>query len=97
MNSTTKALFPLGQVVSTPGAIEAFMQEEGCGMSEFLLRHVSGDWGELDSFDKRQNDEAVSEGLRIFSVYVLPRTKIKIWVITEADRSATTFLLPSEY
>ncbi|HZQ55283.1 MAG TPA: hypothetical protein VFB14_24000 [Bryobacteraceae bacterium] len=91
-----KALFPLGQVVSTPGAIEAFM-EEGTGMTELLFRHVTGDWGDLCDSDKRENDFAVTRELRILSAYTLPRTKVKIWVITEADRSATTFLLPSEY
>jgi hypothetical protein len=96
MTSTIKALFPLGQVVSTPGAIEAFT-DEGCGLSDFLLRHVTGDWGDLCEADKRENDFAVSRALRIFSAYILPRTKVKIWLITEADRSVTTFLLPEEY
>jgi len=96
MTSTKQALFPLGQVVSTPGAIQALM-EEGTGLSGFLLRHVTGDWGDLCEADKRENDFAVSRKLRIFSAYTLPRAKAKIWVITEADRSATTFLLPEEY
>ena len=91
-----KTLFPLGQVVSTPGAIQALM-EEGTGITEFLLRHVTGDWGDLCESDKRENDFAVTRALRIFSAYILPRTNVKIWIITEADRSATTFLLPDEY
>jgi hypothetical protein len=90
------ALFPLGQVVSTPGAIQALM-EEGSGITEFLHRHVTGDWGDLCKADKRENDVSVKEGFRIMSAYALPRTNVKIWVITEADRSVTTFLLPSEY
>ena len=91
-----KALFPLGQVVSTPGAIQALI-EEGTGMTEFLLRHVTGDWGGLCDSDKRENDFAVTRELRILSAYTLSRTQVKIWVITEADRSATTILLPGEY
>ena len=93
---TTKSLFPLGQVVSTPGALEA-MAEEGCDTLTLLRRHVTGDWGDLSNEDKQENNFALTRNLRIFSAYSLPRTKVKIWVITEADRSATTFLLPSEY
>jgi hypothetical protein len=91
-----KALFPLGQVVSTPGALDAFSAEGTTGL-EFLRRHITGHWGDLCDVDKRENDFAVTRALRIFSAYTLPRTKVKIWIITEADRSATTFLLPEEY
>ncbi len=91
-----KALFPLGQVVSTPGAIQALM-EEGTGITNLLIRHVTGDWGDLCDSDKRENDFAVTRALRILSAYTLSRTSVKIWIITEADRSATTFLLPDEY
>lgn len=96
MNTTLKALFPLGQTVSTPGAIHALM-EEGCGTSDLLSRHVSGDWGDLSEGDKEENELSLKEGFRIFSAYILPRTKVKVWVITEADRSVTTLLLPDEY
>lgn len=89
------ARFPLGAVVATPGALEA-LETAGHSPTEFLSRHVAGDWGEVGSEDGRLNDEAVASGERILSAY---RTKAgeKIWIITEADRSATTILLPSEY
>ncbi len=92
----SKPLFPLGQIVSTPGAVEALTQE-GSDFMEFLRRHVSGDWGDLCAADRRENELSVKEGLRILSAYQLPRTGVKLWIITEADRSVTTFLLPSEY
>jgi hypothetical protein len=89
-------LFALGQIVSTPGALDA-LQEEGTNGLELLRRHVTGDWGDLSEDDKRENDLSVKEGFRILSAYLLPRTGVKLWIITEADRSVTTFLLPSEY
>ena len=88
-------LFPLGQVVATSGALEA-LQEAGQDPRELLKRHQSGDWGTLPEEDKRENDFSVNRELRIFSAYTLS-TGVKIWLITEADRSASTFLLPSEY
>ena len=89
------ARFPLGAVVATPGALEA-LETAGQSPAEFLSRHAAGDWGEIGSEDSRANDEAVANGERLLSAY---RTKAgeKIWIITEADRSATTILLPSEY
>ena len=92
----TKALFPLGQVVATPGALSA-LGGEGIGSEALLQRHVTGDWGELSEEDRRENELSVREGFRILSSYKLPRTGVKLWVITEADRSATTLLLPDEY
>jgi hypothetical protein len=92
MNSTK---FPLGQVVSTPGALRA-LAEAGNSPQEFLSRHVSGDWGELDEGDRQENESSVAEGLRILSAYRL-RDGMKIWIITEADRSSTCILLPDEY
>ncbi|WP_420640501.1 hypothetical protein [Candidatus Leptofilum sp.] len=91
-----KALFALGHVVMTPGAAEL-----GVDFAPYLARHAQGDWGDdLDNFDRRQNDTAVKEGYRILSAYTVPvgddETE-RIWIITEADRSATTVLLPSEY
>ena len=91
-----KALFELGQIVGTPGAIRA-LAEEGIGVSDLLKRHISGDWGDLDAEDKAENDLAVSNPLRILSSYRLKKTRVRIWVITEADRTATTLLLPEEY
>jgi hypothetical protein len=60
-----------------------------------LIRHLSGDWGDLSSEDKAENDFSLRRDLRIFSAYDTP--KGRLWIITEADRSATTVLLPSEY
>jgi hypothetical protein len=91
----SKPLFPLGQIVGTPGAIEA-LEQAGQDPLDLLTRHVAGDWGELDEEDRAENDFSVKNNLRIMSAYTL-ENGIKIWVITEADRSATTFLLPSEY
>lgn len=88
-------LFPLGEVVSTPGALEA-MQTASVSPLALLHRHLRGDWGNLDKHDKQLNDQAVNDGSRIFSAYDITPTA-KIWLITEADRSTTTFLLPSEY
>jgi len=62
----------------------------------FLARHGIGDWGDLDEEDRRENETSVIHGFRILSAYRLT-TGVKIWVITGADRSATTLLLPSEY
>lgn len=87
--------FPLGQIVATPGALRAF-QKAHQTPHEFIARHIVGDWGELDEADIAENELSVKEGFRILSAYKL-KTGVKIWVITEADRSATTFLLPEEY
>ncbi len=88
-------LFPLGHVVSTPGAAEALNRNGGSFLT-YLARHSAGDWGDIDPDDANQNDRAVAQGGRLFSAYFLP-DRARIWVITEADRSVTTFLLPAEY
>jgi hypothetical protein len=88
-------LFSWGQVVATPGALEALKQNNQHA-SEFLIRHVRGDWGCLCPEDKASNDEAVVDDLRILSAYKL-QDGTKVWVITECDRSVTTVLLPEEY
>lgn len=88
-------LFSLGQTATTPGALMA-LSSAGKTPHEYLERHQSGDWGELPKADQIENEISVREGYRIMSVYPLP-TGIKIWVITEADRSSTTILLPEEY
>ncbi len=90
-----RALFPLGRIVATPGALNVLRRSHGSAAS-LLLRHVSGDWGSLCAEDRRLNDRAVVEGTRILSTYTTA-TGDTLWVITEADRSATTLLLPSEY
>ena len=87
--------FPLGQVVATPGALEA-LAAAGVAPDEYLGRHVTGDWGTLTEDDREENELSLREGLRILSPYILP-DQTKIWIITEADRSATTILLPEEY
>jgi hypothetical protein len=96
MTESIKTLFPLGQIVSTPGALSA-LGNEGIGADELFNRHATGDWGDLSEDDRRENELSLSEGFRVLSSYKLPRTGVKIWVITEGDRSATTLLLPDEY
>jgi hypothetical protein len=82
--------------MSTPGALDEMLRAHA-DTRALLRRHVNGDWGDLGSeYDEQANNRAVKEVSRIFSVYKLV-TDIKVWVITEADRSSTTFLLPSEY
>jgi hypothetical protein len=88
-------LFPLGQIVATPGALQA-LKEAGQGPTEFLQRHVNGDWGALDDEDRQENEQSVQNGWRILSAYTTSAGE-KLWIITEADRSVTTLLLPSEY
>lgn len=87
--------FPLGQTVATPGALEAFART-GETPLPFLARHANGDWGVVDEHDKAENDLSVEHGFRILSAYRLADST-KIWIITEADRSSTTILLPEEY
>jgi hypothetical protein len=88
-------LFQLGRLVATPGALESIQEAEQNPL-ELVARHVTGDWGELGEEDKRENELSVEAGYRILSAYIL-RSGVKVWVITEADRSVTTILLPSEY
>ena len=88
-------LFALGRLVATPGALELLTRSEQTPL-EFLALHSRGDWGECCPEDANENDFSVKAGFRIFSVY-RARNGEKLWVITEADRSVTTLLLPSEY
>jgi hypothetical protein len=90
-----KPLFGLGQIVGTPRALDALIKAEQ-NPFELLVRHVTGDWGDLDDEDKKENELSDKEGFRILSAYKL-ETGVKVWVITEWDRSVTTFLLPEEY
>ena len=87
--------FSLGQVVATPGALESFTAV-GETPLPYLSRHAAGDWGDLDEDDKRMNDLAAKLDERILSAYMLT-DGTRIWIITEADRSSTTLLLPEEY
>jgi len=86
--------FSLGQVVATPGAIDA-LAEVNCMPITLLTRHQCGEWGDLCDEDKAANNEALGNWDRLFSAYIIQN--VKFWVITEADRSVTTILLPSEY
>jgi len=92
---STITRFALGQTFITPGAEEA-LQIAGQTATEFLRRHISGDWGELSDEDVRENEFSLKEGLRLLSAYQTGKGQ-KLWIITEADRSATTILLPCEY
>jgi hypothetical protein len=96
-----KPKFDLGQIVSTPGALEACSPEH---LTACLARHASGDWGCVCADDAAENELSVKEGFRVLSSYPIDPAKPckgfgenTLWIITEADRSVTTFLLPSEY
>lgn len=87
--------FPLGRVGATPGALCA-LEQAGQMPAAFLDRHMNGDWGDVPEEDKQENEFSVAHGLRILSAYTTSAGE-KIWIITEADRSYTTLLLPREY
>jgi hypothetical protein len=89
------AAFSLGETFITPGAQEA-LDIAGETALQFLLRHMSADWGELSEDDIKENELSLQEGFRLLSAYRTVKGQ-KIWIITEADRTATTILLPSEY
>lgn len=103
------ARFPLGQIVATPGALE-LLQETGFSAAALISRHAHGSWGDLCEEDRAENEFAVTRRLRILSCYRLvdavrlaatrPEKRIALptlWIITEADRSVTTLLRPSDY
>ena len=92
------ALFSLGRVVATPGAL-AVLEETGTDAVGLLRRHASGDWGEVPACDARENERSVRKGWRVLSSYPVgdSEARERVWVITEADRSSTCLLLPSEY
>lgn len=92
--STSITRFVLGQTFITPGAEEA-LQISGQTAIEFLRRHMSCDFGQLSEDDLRENQLALRKGFRLLSNYRIG--KGQLWIITEADRSSTTILLPSEY
>ena len=91
---TPQALFPLGRVVATPGALNALVAA-GQDPADLLDRHRSGDWGNVPPEDAKENRRSIEHGWRILSSY--PIGPSRIWVITEADRSSTCFLLPEDY
>jgi hypothetical protein len=87
--------FRLGQLLATPAALRA-LQESGQAPGDFLRRHLAGDWGQVCAEDWELNDQALRDGGRVLSAYSTLMGQ-KVWVITEADRSVTTLLLPAEY
>jgi hypothetical protein len=87
--------FPLGKLVATPGALEA-LEDSGQSPSEFIERHASGDWGDLSEDDMAENNFSVDKHLRILSAYNTSKG-VRVYVITEADRSVTTLLRADEY
>jgi hypothetical protein len=98
LNETKK--FSLGRIVATPGALEA-LRDAGQEAGEFLARHVTGDWGDLDDEDRLANDAALIDGSRLLSAYQTRKGE-KIWIITEATnefglRYSSCVLLPEDY
>ena len=91
--SERRIQFPLGRILATPGALEALTQGDIHGA---MSRHLLCDWGDLDPEDKQANEDALKHGDRLLSAYH-GQKQTKFWIITEADRSATTVLLPDEY
>jgi hypothetical protein len=89
-------LFKLGQVVATPAAID-LLRSLALNPLLFLGKHAFGDWGQIDDHDREANRAALKEGSRLLSSYTLNRNNDRLWIITEADRSSTTLLLPQEY
>ncbi len=94
-NDALAGKFPLGQIAATPAALRA-LAEGRLPPAALLSRHRAGDWGEVWAADWRANDEARRQGGRLLSAYTTA-TGVRLWVITEADRSVTTVLLPEEY
>lgn len=87
------AKFSLGHLVATPNALAHIPNDE---ILQALTRHVQGDWGTLDREDLEANEQALKQGGRLFSSYYSIEN-VKFWIITEADRSVTTVLLPEDY
>jgi hypothetical protein len=85
--------FKLGRIFATPGALA--LAESGANLMDYLQRHLNGDWGDICEDDKAENEFSLNHGFRLLSAYNTQHGKL--WIITEADCSATTFLLPEEY
>lgn len=94
-NIFTSERFPLGHIVSTPGALDALARNHQ-GAIEFLIRHGAGDWGEVCAEDAAANNAAIDSEARLLSVYQLT-DQTRLWIITESNRHVTTLLLPEEY
>jgi hypothetical protein len=91
--SVPKALFRIGHIFATPNVLCRISHDD---VLAAIRRHKSGDWGELSASDRRLNEDSPQAGSRLLSVY-RAENGTKFWVITEADRSATTVLLPEDY
>jgi hypothetical protein len=91
----TAPRFPLGRLVATPGALAVFVAV-GATPLDYLTRQAAGEWGDVSQDDQRANDRALRVDERLFSAYTLP-DGVRVWIITEWDRSLTTVLLPEEY
>ena len=94
-------LFPLGDCYLTP-CVSTLVEEQGLSIHDYLQRHQCGDWGCVPTEDSAENELSLKEGYRLLSAYDITLKNdgdriIKIWIITEADRSYTTALLPEEY
>lgn len=92
-NPNARRLFPTGRLVATPAVLDEVPKPE---LLAAFQRHMRGDWGEVSEADWAANDCAVQNGDRLLSAYK-SNAGVKFWVITEADRSYTTILLPSDY
>ena len=92
-NTESIARFRLGRIVATPNALNHIPNDD---ILFAIQRHQSGEWGEVDDHDRQANDCAVAHGGRLVSVYY-SAARVKFWLITEADRSVTTVLLPEDY
>lgn len=93
MTNTDQSRFPLGQIVITRSALEVISADD---VSRALNRHAKGDWGQVCEDDRQENELSLKEGYRLLSAY-RAADGTKFWIITEADRSATTVLLPDDY
>ena len=91
--SETKSKFPPGRIVATPNALANLTAED---IALALSRHLSGDWGDVTPHDGKENEFSLTHELRLFSIYT-SAAGVRFYVITEADRSATTILLPEDY
>ncbi|MDN7482253.1 hypothetical protein QZM38_15580 [Burkholderia orbicola] len=87
--------FKLGRIFATPAALQV-IADARVSIIDLLIRHMRGDWGDLSESDRQQNELSIEAGLRLLSSYVLANGQT-VWVITEWDRSSTTFLLPGDY
>jgi hypothetical protein len=91
--AVSAAKFQLGQIVATPNALNHLTQDE---IRSGIIRHQSGDWGDLDADDRKENDLALERGTRLLSAYQASNG-VTFWIITEADKSSTTVLMPEDY